>query len=241
MRSLGKVNKCTKNLSLFSAFLLVLFGGIYGSVTHGIVNGASDAMDTAMLSFYAGSLVLITVTLKMLLMISHWTMPIYVAFGVSMVGYLLVFIGLEVVGFLEPGVFTVLHSMPLYYLGLIVIPVFCLLPDYTLAFYRRQFKPSDAEIIQEDQRLAKMKQQQQLLGKGKNGKGVQDDLEDQEAMMEMDVRRKQHDIHEDVKGGAKHDSEEDEDEEEDDEDEEVMEGYRGVGVAEKAPEKNLKA
>lgn len=208
----------------------VLFGGIYGSVTHGIINGASDIMDTSMLSFYAGSLVLITVTLKMLLMISHWTMPIYLALGISMAGYMIVFIGLEVVGFMEPGVFSVLHTTPLYYLGLIVIPAICLLPDYTIAFYRRQFKPSDAQIIQEDQRLAKMKQQQQeaaLSGKSRNGKNVQDDLEDQEAMMEMDIQRNRHNDKDD----------DDEEEDEEDEDEEQERDMNGQGVTEKASEK----
>ncbi|KAG0328796.1 hypothetical protein BGZ99_004460 [Dissophora globulifera] len=168
-----------------------LFGSIYASVTHGIVDGNSIAMDSTLLSFYAGSLVLITVTLKMLLMISHWTLPIFLAFSVSMAGYIIIFIGLEVVGLLDSGTFAMLHSMPFYYLGLLVIPVGCLLPDYALAYYLRQFYPTDAQIIQEDQRLASMKAAAAAGGgssKGKNGKNVQDDLEDQEVMVEMNNR-----------------------------------------------------
>lgn len=204
-------------------------------MTHGVINGGSDVMDSPMLSFYAGSLVLITVTLKMILMISHWTTPIYLALGISMAGYMLVFIGLEVVGFLEPGVFSVLHSTPLYYLGLIIIPVICLLPDYTIAYYLRQYKPSDAQIIQEDQRLARMKQAAAAAGKSKNGKNVQDDMEDQEAMMEMDIPKSQ-------RNGLDGDEEEednDDNHDDEDEDEDDMEAQekRGGGVAEKAAEK----
>ncbi|KAF9922776.1 hypothetical protein FBU30_007101 [Linnemannia zychae] len=184
-----------------------LFGGIYGSLQHGVVNGASETMDISMISFYAGSLVLITVTLKMLLMISHYTMPIFLALGISMAGYMIVFIGLEVVGMLESGVFAALHSMPLYYLGLLVIPVGCLLPDYTIAYVMRQYFPSDAQIIQEDQRLAKMKQRQLDLAaasgsspvdgthgssSGSGGAGghhgkkkKNEDIEDREAMVEL--------------------------------------------------------
>ncbi|KAG0199994.1 hypothetical protein BGX28_006818 [Mortierella sp. GBA30] len=172
----------------------VLFGSIYGSLSHGVVTGNSEVMDVSMVSFYAGALVLITVTLKMLLMISHWTMPIFLALGISMVGYMIVFAGLEVVGMLEGGVFSGLHTMPFYYLGLLVIPIGCLLPDYTIAFCMRQYFPSDAQIIQEDQRLAKLKQKQAAgaaaknKNKNKNGKNVQEEMEDEEAMMEMDTR-----------------------------------------------------
>ncbi|KAF9195339.1 hypothetical protein BGZ51_002854 [Haplosporangium sp. Z 767] len=180
-----------------------LFGGIYGSLTHGIVSGDSEAMDVSMVSFYAGALVLITVTLKMLLMISHWTMPIIWALVISMTGYMLVFIGLEVVGLLEAGVFASLHTMPLYYLGLLVIPVACMLPDYTLAYCMRQYFPSDAQIIQEDQVLARMKTQQtqkeatdggesgevdggskwrfsstMKMGRNRNGKDTQKDIDE---------------------------------------------------------------
>ncbi|KAF9437563.1 hypothetical protein BGZ76_000218 [Entomortierella beljakovae] len=198
-----------------------IFGGIYGSIQHGVVSGDSVALDTSMVSFYAGSLVLMTVTLKMLLMISHWTMPIALALGLSMAGYMIVFIGLEAVGMLEGGVFSGLHSMPFYYLGLVLIPLTCLLPDYALAYYNRQYRPSDAQIIQEDQILAKMKQTVASGGDGKNKKGkeTQDSLCDHEAMMESDSRMGRPQPHRE-KGynEADHDDEddyEDEDEEED--------------------------
>ncbi|KAF9354680.1 hypothetical protein BGX26_007489 [Mortierella sp. AD094] len=190
-----------------------LFGGIYGSVLHGVIGSDSAIMDVSMLSFYAGSLVLITVTLKMLLMISHYTLPIFLALGISMAGYMLVFIGLQVVGLLEEGVFSTLHTTPLYYLGLIVIPIACLLPDYTLAYYRRQYMPSDAQIIQEEQRLIKLKQFASSAGQNKNGKNAQDDLEDQEAMVELD-------------SPIRLTEKEDEDDEDDDDDEG---GYEGRG------------
>lgn len=164
-------------------------------------------MDISMVSFFAGSLVLITVTLKMLLHITHYTMPIFMALGISMVGYLLVFIGLEVVGLLESGVFSSLHTLPLYYLGLLVIPVGCLLPDYTLAYCLRQYFPTDAQIVQEDQRLARMKQ----AGGSKNGKNVKGD-DDQEAMVEMQAT-----------GGRQNRPPGDDEEEEDDENEEEYE------------------
>ncbi|KAG0053093.1 hypothetical protein BGZ83_001685 [Gryganskiella cystojenkinii] len=182
-----------------------LFGSIYGSLSHGVVDSESEVMDGSMVSFYAGSLVLITVTLKMSLMISRWTMPIALALAVSMIGYIIVFIGLEVVGLLESGVFASLHTLPLYYLGLLVIPIGCLLPDYTVAFCMRQYFPSDAQIIQEDQRLSQLKHQQQLKalkesskkknssGKNASGKGGEDlDFEDQEAMVEMETTRRRH-------------------------------------------------
>ncbi|KAF9579915.1 hypothetical protein BGW38_003635 [Lunasporangiospora selenospora] len=143
----------------------VLFASIYGSISHGVVTAASEGMDIPMLSFYAGSLVLITVTLKMLLMISHYTMPIFAALGISMAGYVVVFIGLEAIGLLESGAFAALHSLPLYYFGLLVIPIACLLPDYTLAYVLRQYFPSDAQIVQEDQRVQKMRQEQLLKRK----------------------------------------------------------------------------
>lgn len=178
-----------------------MFAGIYGTLLHGVVNGASEVMDIPMVSFFAGSLVLITVTLKMLLMISHYTLPIFLALGISMAGYVIVFIGLEVVGLLEPGVFAAMHSMPLYYLGLLVIPIGCLLPDYTIAYVMRQYFPSDAQIIQEDQRIVKMKQRQLAIAAAsgspqgidsENGGGSlgaikgkkKDDLEDREAMVD---------------------------------------------------------
>ncbi|KAF9911254.1 hypothetical protein BX616_010633 [Lobosporangium transversale] len=190
----------------------VLFGGIYGSIMHGIVSGDSVALDVSMVSFIAGSLVLITVTLKMLLMISHYTMPIILALGISMGGYLLVWIGLEIVGLMETGVFGMLHSLPFYYLALLVIPVACLLPDYALEYCRRQFWPSDAEIIQEEQRLTKMKKAQlvadaasagttgfSIFGRkkknsDKDGKKAAQDLEDQEAIMETDLDREREKI-----------------------------------------------
>ncbi|KAF9947924.1 hypothetical protein BGZ70_002436 [Mortierella alpina] len=180
-----------------------LFGSIYGSLSHGVVNSASEVMDVSMVGFYAGALVLITVTLKMLLMISHWTMPIFAALGISMIGYLVVFVGLELLGMLEEGVFTSLHTMPLYYLGLLVIPIGCLLPDYTIAYCMRQYFPSDAQIIQEDQRLARLKQKEAAGGaaanKGKNTQG--DDLDDQEAMMEMDAHEEEEEGHEEDEDG----------------------------------------
>ncbi|KAG0204427.1 hypothetical protein BGX33_008542 [Mortierella sp. NVP41] len=239
----------------------VLFGGIYGSLKHGVVSGASETMDIPMVSFFAGSLVLITVTLKMLLMISHYTMPIFLALGISMAGYIIVFIGLEVVGMLEPGIFAAMHSMPLYYLGLLVIPIGCLLPDYTIAYVMRQYFPSDAQIIQEDQRVTKMKQQQLALaaasgspqgdgaggnggddglsGKGKKGKGVQDDLYDHEAMIEMDPRlanqqvRYELDDEADDSSAPDYEEDDDDDEEEDVEDEKVEVVVQGPGSREK--------
>ncbi|KAF9131236.1 hypothetical protein BGW39_002086 [Mortierella sp. 14UC] len=228
-----------------------LFAGIYGSLQHGVVNGASETMDIPMLSFYAGSLVLITVTLKMLLMISHYTMPIFLALGISMAGYVVVFIGLEVVGMLETGIFSAMHSMPLYFLGLLVIPVGCLLPDYTIAYVMRQYFPSDAQIIQEDQRLVKMKRQQLALAAasgspqgedgatgGKKGKGVRDvDLEDQEAMIDMDPRP----TAVGRQGGAIKDEDssapdyEDDEDEEHEEDEEELEDEKELEVVVQGP------
>ncbi|KAK3848100.1 MAG: hypothetical protein J3R72DRAFT_361222 [Linnemannia gamsii] len=228
----------------------VLFAGIYGSLLHGVVNGASETLDIPMVSFYAGSLVLITVTLKMLLMISHYTMPIFLALGISMAGYVVVFIGLELVGMLESGVFTAMHSMPLYYLGLLVIPVACLLPDYTIAYVMRQYFPSDAQIIQEDQRLFRMKRQQLALAaasgspqgedaaeKGKKkGKGARDggDLEDQEAMIDLDPRlaaagRQVPDRDDEGEDSSAPDYEDDEDEEEEEEALEIVVQAPGGG------------
>ncbi|KAF8975855.1 hypothetical protein BGZ46_008790, partial [Entomortierella lignicola] len=188
-----------------------LFGSIYGSVASGVIGSNASIMDASMLSFYAGSLVLITVTLKMLLMISHYTLPIFLALGVSMAGYIIVFIGLEVVGLLEEGVFATLHSTPFYYLGLILIPIGCLLPDYTISYYRRQYVPSDAQIIQEEQRLIKMKQNATSAGNNKKGKNAQEYSDDQEAMVELDspIRRTE-----------KEDDEDDEDEDDYEESEE---------------------
>ncbi|KAF9211787.1 hypothetical protein BGZ59_007609 [Podila verticillata] len=199
-----------------------LFGSIYGTLQHGIVGPDSEAMDISMVSFFAGSLVLITVTLKMLLHITHYTMPIFLALGISMAGYLLVFIGLEVVGLLESGVFSSLHTMPFYYLGLLVIPVGCLLPDYTLAYCMRQYFPSDAQIVQEDQRLARMKQ----AGGSKNGKNVKGD-DDQEAMVEMQATSGR----QNRPPGSDEEEEDDENEEEYEEDDEDRqeEEYESVG------------
>ncbi|KAI9238484.1 MAG: hypothetical protein BYD32DRAFT_367431 [Podila humilis] len=199
-----------------------LFGSIYGTLQHGIVGSDSEAMDISMVSFFAGSLVLITVTLKMLLHITHYTMPIFLALGISMAGYLLVFIGLEVVGLLESGVFSSLHTMPFYYLGLLVIPVGCLLPDYTLAYCMRQYFPSDAQIVQEDQRLARMKQ----AGGSKNGKNVKGD-DDQEAMVEMQATSGR----QNRPPGSDEEEEDDENEEEYEEDDEDRqeEEYESVG------------
>ncbi|KAG0346180.1 hypothetical protein BG004_002265 [Podila humilis] len=207
-----------------------LFGGIYGALSHEIVGSASESMDVSMVSFFAGSVVLITVTLKMLLMITHYTMPIYLALGISMAGYMLVFIGLEVVGLLESGVFSTLHSLPLYYLGLLVIPVGCLLPDYVIAYSMRQFMPSDANIIQEDQRLTKMKIAAGGGGVGGRGSGskknILGDLEDQDIMVEMQdspraqrvgVKGARHGN--DTEGEDVDDDEYDEDEDDDDEEE----------------------
>lgn len=190
-----------------------------------------------MVSFFAGSLVLITVTLKMLLMISHYTMPIFLALGISMAGYIVVFIGLEVVGLLEPGVFAAMHSMPLYYLGLLVIPIGCLLPDYTIAYVMRQYFPSDAQIIQEDQRLAKMKQRQleiaAALGSpqgidGENGGGGlgaikgknKDDLEDREAM--VNTRSAAAARHGGDSSAPEYEDDEEEDEEEEEDENEMV-------------------
>lgn len=209
-----------------------MFAGIYGSLQHGVVNGASETMDIPMVSFFAGSLVLITVTLKMLLMISHYTMPIFMALGISMAGYIVVFIGLEVVGMLEPGVFAAMHTMPLYYLGLLVIPIGCLLPDYTIAYLMRQYFPSDAQIIQEDQRLAKMKQRQLAMaaasgspqGEDGNdgGKGKKrDDLEDQEAMVDNRSAAAARQAGDSSAPDYEDDDEEEEEEEEEDENEMV--------------------
>ncbi|KAG0046070.1 hypothetical protein BGZ89_005416, partial [Linnemannia elongata] len=209
-----------------------LFAGIYGTLQHGVVNGASETMDIPMVSFFAGSLVLITVTLKMLLMISHYTMPIFMALGISMAGYIVVFIGLEVVGMLEPGVFAAMHTMPLYYLGLLVIPIGCLLPDYTIAYLMRQYFPSDAQIIQEDQRLAKMKQRQLAMaaasgspqGEDGNdgGKGKKrDDLEDQEAMVDNRSAAANRQAGDSSAPDYEDDDEEEEEEEEEDENEMV--------------------
>ena len=199
-----------------------------------------------MVSFFAGSLVLITVTLKMLLMISHYTMPIFLALGISIAGYIIVFIGLEVVGMLEPGVFAAMHSMPLYYLGLLVIPIGCLLPDYTIAYVMRQYFPSDAQIIQEDQRLVKMKRRQLAVaaasgspqGEDGNGGGIgggkgknRDDLEDQEAMMDnrsAAVARQAGD-------SSAPDYEDDDEEEEEEEEEKEEDENEMVGVVVQEP------
>lgn len=171
-----------------------------------------------MVSFFAGSLVLITVTLKMLLHITHFTMPLILAVVVSMVGYLIVFIGLEVVGMLDSGVFSALHTLPFYYLGLLVIPIGCLLPDYVLAYVLRQYFPSDAQIIQEDQRLARMKQA--AAGGSKNGKNVKGDLDDLEAMVEMQDSPSKR---QNPPGGDEEEEDDDENEEEYEEEEEEEE------------------
>lgn len=200
-----------------------------------------------MVSFFAGSLVLITVTLKMLLMISHYTMPIFLALGISMAGYMVVFIGLEVVGMLEPGVFAAMHTMPLYYLGLLVIPIGCLLPDYTIAYVMRQYFPSDAQIIQEDQRLTKMKQRQLAIaaasgspqGEDGNGGGIgggkgkkRDDLGDQEAMVDTRSAAAARQAG-DSSAPEYDDDEEEEDEEEEDENEMMGVVVQGPGNGEK--------
>ncbi|KAF9321356.1 hypothetical protein BG003_002204 [Podila horticola] len=202
----------------------VLFGGIYGTLQHGIVGSDSEGIDVSMVSFYAGSLVLVTVTLKMLLHITHFTMPIILAVVVSMAGYMLVFIGLEVVGLLESGVFASLHTLPFYYLGLLVIPIACLLPDYVLSYVLRQYFPSDAQIIQEDQRLARMKLS---TSGGKNGKNVKGDLDDQEAMVEMQdspSRRQNPPC-----GDEEEEEENEEEEEEEDEEDRQVEEYESTG------------
>ncbi|KAF9548539.1 hypothetical protein EC957_006093 [Mortierella hygrophila] len=218
-----------------------LFASIYASLQHGVVNGASEVMDISMVSFFAGSLVLITVTLKMLLMISHYTMPIFLALGISMAGYIVVFIGLEVVGMLEPGVFAAMHTMPLYYLGLLVIPIGCLLPDYTIAYVMRQYFPSDAQIIQEDQRLVKMKHRQLAMAaasgspQGEDGNGggkgkKRDDLEDQEAMVDNRSATPARQAGDSSAPDYEDDDEEEEEEEEEEEDENEM-----VGIVVQAP------
>ncbi|KAF9167247.1 hypothetical protein DFQ26_005206 [Actinomortierella ambigua] len=137
-----------------------LFLAIYGTLTMKggqVVDWDSTVFDLPMINWFAGALVVVTVTLKMMLMINHWTSPIIIALAASMAGFCVVWIGLEVVGMLQHGVFGTLHSTPLYYFSLLVIPVGALLPDYVLAYVLRQFWPSDANIIQEDQYLDRMR------------------------------------------------------------------------------------
>ncbi|KAF9973225.1 hypothetical protein BGZ73_003563 [Actinomortierella ambigua] len=149
-----------------------LFLAIYGVLTMAggqVVDWDSNVFDLPMINWFAGALVVVTVTLKMMLMINHWTPPVMTALIVSMAGFCIVWIGLEVVNMLQHGVFGALHSTPLYYFSLLVIPVGALLPDYVLAYVLHQFWPSDANIIQEDQYLDRMRV------KAKTSKMMQED------------------------------------------------------------------
>jgi len=130
------------------------------------------------------------------------------------------------------------------------------LPDYTIAYLMRQYFPSDAQIIQEDQRMMRMKRRQLEAavasgshpevesalsvaaggnaggGKGlktRKGKNAHDDMEDREAMIELDPRltgRQTHQQEEDAEDSSAPDYEDD-DEEDEDEDEEEEEMEKG--------------
>ena len=107
--------------------------------------GAGSAMYT---------IVVITVTLQLAVTINYWTPIHHVIFWASVA---LKYAFILVMAVLRPSFATSAHSLfttmiagtPTYWLLVGVVPVICLLPDFTMRAYTRIMSPEDHEVVQE--------------------------------------------------------------------------------------------
>lgn len=102
--------------------------------------------------------VVLTVLLKAALVTDHWTKPSWMAIPGSFLFWMVFFV---IFGLLAPmggvateydGLVPVLYGSRIFWLFIIVIPIFCLLRDYAWKFAKRMYLPRAYHYIQEIQK-----------------------------------------------------------------------------------------
>jgi phospholipid-transporting ATPase len=125
-----------------------------------IVTPGGQSADLWMMGIVMFTIVLAVVLLKAILITNNWNkFTTYATVGAFVVWI----IGLPIYGWIAPGLFGISPeligvSMPLYtslmyWISLLVIPVFCLLRDYLWKYYKRFYKTESYHIVQEMQKF----------------------------------------------------------------------------------------
>ncbi|KAJ3318517.1 hypothetical protein HDU76_000813 [Blyttiomyces sp. JEL0837] len=117
--------------------------------------------------FFFGTPMLLTVLLKCVLITMKWVWPSWVSIVASMAATLVV---QSVVEYAHNeswfdvawGTLVDQHSLPIYYLLLILVPVVALLPDVCLMYLRHHYFPADPDIMVEDTVLSKSRKRDKL-------------------------------------------------------------------------------
>ncbi|ORX95023.1 phospholipid-translocating P-type ATPase [Basidiobolus meristosporus CBS 931.73] len=117
---------------------------------NGAMYGDGQVMDMRMQAFLADTMILIIVYAKFSLMVNNWVWPIYSTLLLSLLTYVLFFYIGEFIGFSDQGIFVAMHTMPDYYLAILLGCVLALLPNVMFFYVKRTFWPNDIHIIQEE-------------------------------------------------------------------------------------------
>jgi phospholipid-transporting ATPase len=131
---------------------LVIFYSVYFLFTDDVVsNGPYNGVaDLYYMASYASSIGIITVMLRIAMETRHWTIIEVVGIVLSLIAFIAVLaIEGSVVSIPLYQVFVFDFSSATFYLMIVIVPVMCLLPTWTIRYVRRQYWPEDWHILLE--------------------------------------------------------------------------------------------
>ncbi|RKP15323.1 hypothetical protein BJ684DRAFT_7178 [Piptocephalis cylindrospora] len=110
----------------------VIFGIFVLAEMDGVMYEHGMSLGDLSQGLWVGTMVWLVVMGKSILLHHHWTWPSYLAFGATVILYLLIMYMLEVIGLVEHDVYGSLNQSGPYYFTLALALAICLLPDYVL-------------------------------------------------------------------------------------------------------------
>lgn len=134
----------------------VIFGAVYFIDRDGSISATGRTTGYWIQTSLLGTSLLLTVLLKFLLATKTFVWPTWASIGLSIALNEIALWILEIFGYSEIGTGVIGHISPVYYLTCVLIPVMANMGDLVVMYVKRQVYPHDADIICEEQKVARL-------------------------------------------------------------------------------------
>nr|KAJ3413279.1 hypothetical protein HK105_002124 [Polyrhizophydium stewartii] len=150
-----------KIMSWFNTAILhsvFIFFSAYLTNFEGAADGQGKSTGYWVQCYLFSTPLLISVLVKMAVMTRQWVWPMWSSLVLSMalnIAVMFIIIQLEAWFYSDYQTAIIIHALPAYYLLSVLMPALCNVPDIIGLYYRSMLRPSDADIIMEESKMAR--------------------------------------------------------------------------------------
>ncbi|KAJ3192220.1 hypothetical protein HK101_006874 [Irineochytrium annulatum] len=129
---------------------LVIYYSVYFMFGDSIISPDGRPVGYWVMVYIYGTPMLLTLTLKVAIITKHWVCWSWFGLIISMIAIIPVQVVIEATAWGgSSGSTGEQHLLPTFWLILVLMPTMALLPDFAMLFARKQFFPSDADLLSE--------------------------------------------------------------------------------------------